>query len=187
MRVTSGLFHGRRLQAPPGQEVRPTTDKVRQAIFNILVHEIQDARVLDLFAGSGALGIEAVSRGAEYAVFIEKNRQPLAALRRNLAHVSLDSRVIEADWLAGIRELRARNESFDLVFADPPYGALCGDTIADAVLAENSTNGSVGKSSLLAPEGILIIESGVRDEPVTKMRLLKERIFDTTRISFYAR
>ncbi len=191
MRITGGAFRGRRLEVPQGKEVRPTTDKVRQAIFNILVHEIQEARVLDIFAGSGALGIEAVSRGAEYAVFIEKYSQPAKSLQRNLDKISLQARVIQTDWLAGVKSLRASEQLFDLIFADPPYGEFSGDTIAEAVLGEaileEKPDKTPAKSSLLAPEGILIIESSERDEHVTKMRLLKDRIFDTTRISFYAR
>jgi len=183
MRITGGLFRGRRLQVPVGREVRPTTDKVRQAIFNILVHEIPEARVLDLFAGSGALGIEAVSRGAESAVFVEKHNSALNCLKRNLAEVKLDARVLEDDWLDAIQQLIARQERFDLIFADPPYGMLSGDAIAEAVVGREQGV----ESALLAPDGILIIEGSAQDEPVTILRTLKERVFDTTRISFYAR
>ncbi len=186
MRITGGSFRGRRLTVPPGKEVRPTTDKVRQAIFNILVHEIDDARALDLFAGSGALGIEALSRGAKSAVFIEKHRQPLKALHTNLSNIPLEPRVIEADWLAGIKTLTLENQQFDLIFADPPYGQITGDSIAEALLGQTSAN-QAPDSTLLAPEGILIIESSASDAAVTKMKLLKERIFDTTRISFYCK
>jgi 16S rRNA (guanine966-N2)-methyltransferase len=186
MRITGGSFRGRRLQAPPGKEVRPTTDKVRQAIFNILAHETPGAQVLDLFAGSGALGIEALSRGAESSVFVEKYRQPLQSLRRNLANISLSPRVIEADWLAGVKTLALENQQFDLIFADPPYGMFSGDTLAEPLLGDVSSDGAP-ESTLLAPEGILIIESSASDEAVTKMTLLKERLFDTTRVSFYSR
>jgi len=183
MRVTGGRFLGRRLQVPPGKDVRPTTDKVRQAIFNILVHEIQDARVLDLFAGSGALGIEAVSRGAEFAVFVEKHRVASNCLRRNLAEVTLEARLIEDDWLSAIGRLNAEQAGFDLVFADPPYGIFPGDAVAEAIIGKEP----LSPSALLAPEGILIIESGSQEPSVTILRSLKERTFDTTRISFYAR
>ncbi len=186
MRITGGSFRGRRLAVPTGKEVRPTTDKVRQAMFNILVHEIPDARTLDLFAGSGALGIEALSRGAKSAVFIEKHRQPLQSLHSNLSNIPLEPRVIEADWQAGIKTLALENQQFDLIFADPPYGLLSGDTIVEALIGDTSTNRALD-STLLAPEGILIIESSASDEAVTKMKLLKERIFDTTKISFYCK
>lgn len=183
MRITGGLFLGRRLQVPVGRQVRPTTDKVRQAIFNILVHEIPEARVLDLFAGSGALGIEAVSRGAESAVFVEKHKSALNCLKRNLAGINLTARVIEDDWVNALRQLAHLDEKFDLIFADPPYGMLAGDAIAEAVVGREGET----ESALLAPDGILIIESSAQDQPVTILRTLKERIFDTTRISFYAR
>lgn len=122
MRVVAGELRGRRIEAPPGDSTRPTTDKVREAVFNALgsLDLLVDARVADLYAGSGALGIEALSRGAHHCTFVERDRTALAALRTNLAELGLEDRstVIQGDAGARAAEL-----DVDLVLADPPYGA----------------------------------------------------------------
>lgn len=121
IRVVSGEFGGRRLQVPPGSATRPTTDKVRQAVFNSLDSAglIDGAAVADLFAGSGALGIEALSRGAATCVFVERDRAALQALRANIATLGLASRtaVVVSDVLAWVPALRG----VDLALIDPPY------------------------------------------------------------------
>ena len=117
MRVVAGEFKGRRLQAPRGRRTRPTADRVREALFSML-GDVSGARVLDLYAGSGALGIEALSRGAESAVFVERDQQALAAMRRNLEAVGAEADVRRQD----VSRFLARTEgTFDLVFCDPPY------------------------------------------------------------------
>jgi 16S rRNA (guanine966-N2)-methyltransferase len=120
MRVVAGDLRGRRIEGPPGRDVRPTTDKVREAVFNALgsLDLVRDAVVADLFAGSGALGIEALSRGAAEAIFVERDRTALRTLRDNLASLGLDARskVVQGDALVASRSIRA-----DLVLADPPY------------------------------------------------------------------
>ena len=121
MRVISGALGGRKLVAPDGLTTRPTTDKVRQAVFNSLAHtvELDGAVVVDLFAGSGALGIEALSRGAERCTFVERDRAALAALRTNIAALGLDARstVVTGDVLAWVPSVR----HVDVAFVDPPY------------------------------------------------------------------
>ena len=136
MRVVAGSARGRRLAAPPGDRVRPTADRVRESVFNALgsLGLVDDASVLDLFAGSGALGIEALSRGARHATFVDDDRRALAAVRANLAVTGLCGRatVIRADalsWLAsaarpGVTPPGATTpaaEPFDLALVDPPY------------------------------------------------------------------
>lgn len=120
MRVVAGALRGRRLAAPTDGSIRPTTDKVREAIFNALtsLDAIVDVRVADLYAGSGALGIEALSRGATYCTFVERGRTALAALNDNIAELGLgdQSRVVVGDALTVAPRLDA-----ELVFADPPY------------------------------------------------------------------
>ena len=119
MRVVAGRFKGRTLHAPKGRATRPTSDKVREAIFSVL-GDVEGTTVLDLFAGSGALGIEALSRGAVHAVFVENDEQALASLRRNLAELDVGAEVQRRDALAF---LRAARHEFDLVFVDPPYSS----------------------------------------------------------------
>lgn len=121
MRVVAGELRGRRIEAPPGTDTRPTTNKVREATFNALgsLDLVRDALVVDLFAGSGALGIEALSRGAAHCTFIERDRTALRTLRDNVEALGLDdrSRVVPGDAMVLTRGIVA-----DLALADPPYG-----------------------------------------------------------------
>jgi 16S rRNA (guanine966-N2)-methyltransferase len=139
MRVVAGEARGRRLQAPAGTDVRPTSDRVRQAVFNALgsLGAIDDARVLDLFAGTGALAIEALSRGARRAVLVDSHRAAVEVVRANLATTGLDDRaeVVRRDALTYLTEDRADPGSppFDLVLLDPPYGFEEWDRLLDAL------------------------------------------------------
>ncbi len=133
--MIGGAERGRRLRAPRGLRTRPTADRVREALFDILGPAIRGKRVLDLFAGTGAVGIEALSRGAARAVFVERDREALRALRANLAALGLDrarARVVAGNALAALRALARSEGPFDLVFVDPPYA---GDLAARAVAA----------------------------------------------------
>lgn len=120
MRVITGSARGMRLETLPGNDVRPTTDKVKESIFNIIQFQIEGRRVLDLFAGSGQLGIEALSRGAAQAVFVDVSRSSIEVIRRNLQHTRLDknARVINADFAS---YLKGKIEPFDVALLDPPY------------------------------------------------------------------
>ena len=120
MRIVAGRFGGRRISAPPGQRTRPTSDRVREALFSIL-GPLAGERVLDLYAGSGALGIEALSRGAAEAVFVERDARAAAVLRENLSALGTDADVRRADALAVLRDAAKRGETYDLVLCDPPY------------------------------------------------------------------
>lgn len=125
MRVVAGRYGGRRLQAPPGSSTRPTADRVREALFSSL-GPLDGARVLDLFAGSGALGIEAASRGAREVVFVERDRRALGALRANLEALRLEADVRPGDALRALKTARERAESYDLILVDPPYRLAAG-------------------------------------------------------------
>ena len=118
MRVISGLCGGRRLETPADNSVRPTTDKVKEALFSSIQFELEGAAVLDLFSGSGQLGIEALSRGAESAVFVDKSKSSLELTKRNLAACSLNAKVICSDSLVYLENCA---EKFDIAFLDPPY------------------------------------------------------------------
>jgi 16S rRNA (guanine966-N2)-methyltransferase len=118
VRVVAGLYKGRRLHAPPGSGTRPTADRVREALFSILGDRVDGAAVLDLFAGSGALGIEALSRGAVSATFVDDAAGAVRAVKANLATLGITAPVHRAD---ATRWLRSAEGQYDLVFLDPPY------------------------------------------------------------------
>ena len=137
MRVVSGDLGGRKLVTPAGSDTRPSSERVREAMFNSLfaLDAIEGARVLDAFAGSGALGIEALSRGALHATFVETGRNALAALRENLETLQLGAqgRVVPGDALAHLERIAAEGEVYDLVLLDPPYGFDQWDELLAAV------------------------------------------------------
>ena len=145
MRITAGEHRGRRLRSPNGSGTRPTSDLLRQAIFNVLGPRVADARVLDLFAGTGALGVEALSRGAAEATFVEHDRSVLATLHANLADLGLSARarIVAREALAALAALARAGERFDCVFLDPPYAGdlarRCVETLAPGeILSENA-------------------------------------------------
>lgn len=123
MRVIAGKARRLKLVTIEGNETRPTTDRVKETLFNILQPELPGCRFLDLFAGSGAIGIEALSRGAGEAVFVEQNRKVLACIKENLQTTRLfpDARVLECDVLTGLKRLERDGQPFDIIFMDPPY------------------------------------------------------------------
>lgn len=145
MRISSGEHRGRRLHSPKGLRTRPTSEFLRQAIFNRIGDGIQGATVLDLFAGTGAIGLEALSRGAAAATFVERDRRAVASLRANLTALDLGAlaRVRVGDVLPILRELQEAGEAFEYVFLDPPYttdqAIRCIEALAPGgVLSENA-------------------------------------------------
>jgi 16S rRNA (guanine966-N2)-methyltransferase len=173
VRVVAGEFRGRRLQAPRGARTRPTADRVREALFSML-GDVSGARVLDLYAGSGALGIEALSRGAESALFVERDARAAAAIERNLASLGLDEPVVRQD---AVRFLARAKGTFDLVFCDPPYDAASrlGGPLAERLPA-------------LTPEGARIVTESDKRRPLElPFPLLVERTYGDTRIVVHGR
>src|SRR5260370_19000096 len=156
MRVIAGAYGGRRLQAPRGQATRPTADRVREALFSIL-GDIDELSVLDLVGGSGALGIEALSRGAARAVFVERAPRALDALRANLEALGIDrdrADVRALDARAAARTALTHGETYDLVFLDPPYrqAAGLGRALSESLSALLASDGRiVGASERRAP------------------------------------
>lgn len=178
MRLTGGLNGGRRLIAPRGRQTRPTAAKVREAIFNILGPPPVGS-VLDLYAGTGALGLEALSRGAAAAVFVEREHAPLQALRRNIKELGLESRatVLGSDVRTGLRRLAGLGARFSWVFLDPPYIKE-----TEGVLAELSGN------DLLEPCAVVILEHDRRNRPpdsVGHLFLTDRRQYGDTELSFF--
>jgi 16S rRNA (guanine966-N2)-methyltransferase len=178
--VTGGRLRGRRLRAPRGSATRPTADRVRESVFARL-GDFEGAAVLDLFAGTGALGIEALSRGAARAVFVERARPALAALEANLADLELAAaaRVLRTNARAALGRLARERESFDVVFLDPPYGI----EEAGEALRE------VAEHGLLAPRGTLVLETSWRHPPGDVPGLVRagERRFGETLVLCYVR
>lgn len=129
MRIVAGRYRGRKLMPPSDDSVRPTTDRIKETVFNILQWDVEGARVLDLFAGSGALGIECLSRGAAEVVFADKSPASVALIRQNLKGIEGSYRVLTADF-TGV--LRSGEDKFDLIFIDPPYKSGLGELAVDA-------------------------------------------------------
>ncbi|MGH9323591.1 MAG: 16S rRNA (guanine(966)-N(2))-methyltransferase RsmD [Vicinamibacteria bacterium] len=123
MRIGSGEMRGRRVRAPRGERTRPTSGRLKKSLFDVLAPRLPGARVLDLYAGSGSLAFEALSRGAESAVLVERNRRACESIRRNVEDLELGGRVaiLPMDVSSALSKLLHRGERFDVVFADPPY------------------------------------------------------------------
>lgn len=178
MRVIAGSLKGRRLKAPDWEGLRPTSDKLRETLFNILAPRVGGACVLDGYAGTGALGIEAMSRGATAVSFVERDRRAQALIEENLAHCGLANGcvIIRASVARAIDDFRSAKSSFDLILMDPPY-----DEAADEVV------GAAGE--LLAQDGVLVLEHA-RRQPVGAAagRLVRTRqvISGDSALSFYS-
>lgn len=159
MRIVSGNLARRRLHTVEGRSTRPTTDRARAGLFDWLGAVVDDARVLDLFAGTGALGIEALSRGAREAVFVESSRNALAVLRRNLSELDIEteSRVIGSDVLRALDILVREGRCFDLVLADPPFASDWIERIARRPAF----------ARVLASDGVFVAERSSRGEPLS--------------------
>ena len=156
MRIIAGKFKGRALITMKDKSIRPTTDRVKESIFNLLQGVVEDARVLDLFAGSGALGIEALSRGAHSVTFADRSNDSIETINTNLKKVSGKINVIRKDFLSTIDYLSARKEKFDLIFLDPPYKQGL-----EKVAIEK-----IDEAEILAEDGIIVVERSREDEPL---------------------
>lgn len=145
MRVIAGTARGRKLTCPSGDQTRPTTDRIKETLFNMLQRDIPGGRFLDLFSGSGGIGIEALSRGAEEAVFVEKGREALSCIRQNIQSTGFQerARVMPMDVMSALRDLQEKRVPFQVVFLDPPYDKGWEDRVlpalADSCLVEEGT------------------------------------------------
>jgi 16S rRNA (guanine966-N2)-methyltransferase len=181
MRITGGKLGGRRLEAAPG--IRPTQDKVRQAIFSALGARVVDARALDLFAGTGSLGLEAASRGAASVCWVESNARAAARLRKTVESLCPSvGRVVQADALAWLRRA-AFVESFDLVFADPPYDRAGTQRWMEKTLP------LLERGPIVVPGGLLVFEMSAAESPVERLgwRVVWDRLYGDTRVSMLER
>ena len=176
MRVISGTAGGRKLRSPEGEAVRPTTDRVKEAIFNIIQFDLEGRRVLDLFAGSGQMGIEALSRGAREAVFTDSSRVSAALVRENLRLCGLPGKVLQTDALQYLQ----KGEKFDIIFIDPPYDAGLYEAVLTRINAvDNLTEG-----------GIMVCEMRA-GTPLPQLRapyrLLREKRYGRVAIALFTR
>jgi 16S rRNA (guanine966-N2)-methyltransferase len=175
MRVIAGSRKGHKLAAPRGLDTRPTSDRVRENVFN-LVGPVDGARVLDLFAGSGALGIEALSRGAASAVFVERDLDAVRSIERNLDKLRLTgARVIHGDALRAIAQEAIAGAKYDLVLVDPPYGML---TEIQPRLARHLP-------PLIAADGVVVVETDSRTEPELPLAVRTSRKYGQTRVTLF--
>jgi len=177
MRIISGACRGRKLVQIQGTDIRPTSDRVREAVFNILGPGIREKRVLDMFAGTGALGLEALSRGAQYAVFVDAARSSCDVIQRNieLCRVAEHARIIYHDLVKS--SLPAFHQPFDLVFMDPPYNKGYPGKVF----------GKSGFSDILAPGAIIIVEQSAKeslDYPVNSLDKYLEKKYSRTTLTF---
>ncbi len=171
MRIIAGRWRGHRIQAPAGKNTRPTTDRVREAWMSILGEALLNARVLDLFAGSGALGLEALSRGARSAVFVEKSAASVRSLEANVRKLGAGSsaQVIRGDALRHARGLKA--DAFDVALADPPYG-------------RGMAAGLVARFAEVPFAALLAVEHRT-DEPLPALAASDTRRYGDTALSFF--
>jgi 16S rRNA (guanine(966)-N(2))-methyltransferase RsmD len=164
VRIIAGRHKGRRLKTPSWSGLRPTSDKLRETLFNILAPRIEGARVLDGYAGTGAVGLEALSRGAAHVRFVENDRRAVALIRANLDLCGIEEGyTIEHGDVGAVLRQRCPDERFDVMFLDPPYAERVTDILASA-------------GRLLSPGGLVVLERATRDEPGTPPTL--ERVRD---------
>lgn len=178
MRIIAGSLKGRRLEAPHWAGLRPTSDKLRETLFNILAPHVADAHVLDGFAGTGAVGIEALSRGARRVTFVERDPRAVRLIDRNVEMADARDRhvIIRAELAAAVRRLGA--ERFDIVFLDPPYGEA---ELAGALTAVEP---------LIGPETLLVVEHAKRDaapERAGALARTREVVSGDSSLAFYRR
>lgn len=180
MRVITGTAKGRRLKSLKGMETRPTMDRTKESLFNIINEWIPGCRFLDLYAGTGAIGIEAISRGAERAVFIEKNPRAVKIISDNLELTSLSgsAEVFCTDADNAVAVLAKRNQQFDIIYMDPPYGRGLVQKSMDRVC----------RNMILKSEGVIITESSKADllpEMISCFRMFRQQKYGDTMLSFY--
>ena len=189
MRVIAGALGGRRLRAPAGRVTRPTSDRVREAVFAML-DDVEGARVLDLFAGTGALGIEALSRGADLAVFVERDAGAVRVLKANIEALGIApgaAEVRRGDALEALRSAKTAEETYDLVFIDPPYGwarpapSASGQPIVERWGPELSAI----LPALLSPGARLVVESDRRAPLELDVALERRKRYGDTSITIH--
>ena len=180
MRVISGKARGLKLNAPKNNDVRPTTDRVKESLFNMINPYMMESSILDLFAGTGSLGIECLSRGANKCIFLDSSKESIGIIKSNIkkARVEKESIVLNCDFKSAINSLALKTETFDVIFMDPPYYKNMFD---DAL-------NSIDNNNLLKEDGIIVVEHDTKDKfPDSIGRLYKSRDkkYGNTTLTFY--
>lgn len=181
MRVISGKARGLKLNTPKNEDVRPTTDRVKESLFNIINGYIIDGEILDLFAGTGSLGIECLSRGASKCVFVDLNKSSIDIVKSNInkARVEANSEVMNMDFKSAIEKVKNNSYKFDVIFMDPPYYK---DMFIDALK-------KIEQSNILKEDGIIVVEHDTKHEfPENVGKLCKNRNkkYGNTTLTFYS-
>ena len=168
MRVISGTARGRRLKAPPGLDTRPITDMIKEALFNVWGSQVEDARFLDLFAGSGSVGLEALSRGAHRVVFVDNSAAAIRIIRENLDHCGFRSGfdIMRSDAFRALKRISSQAIQFDLIYVDPPFTR---EDIFESIMD------TVSRADILAADGIAIIRSPRKKDMPSFPPLVKYR------------
>jgi 16S rRNA (guanine(966)-N(2))-methyltransferase RsmD len=179
MRIISGTAKGKKLYSPGGMGIRPTADRVKESVFNILGDQWEGIRGLDLFCGTGSLGLEAVSRGAHEVVFVEKSRSALNVLRKNISLCGFDQNatVLAMSVPRGLSLMRQRRKSFHIIFADPPYGKGWVEKTIRQILA----------NSVLSGDGMVVMEHASYESPTRdhgELVTVRQETYGDTTISF---
>ena len=176
MRVITGSARGRKLVTPANNDVRPTADSVKEAVFNIIRSDVEGRKVLDLFAGTGQMGIEAISRGAASAVFVDNSLESLKLVKENLKLCGFSADVVRSDAVSFLK----RCEKFDVIFIDPPYDSNLYETVLE----------SINSIDILNEGGIIIVEARrekLLPEMILPYRMLKEYRYGKVKICTYTR
>ncbi|MEF9958366.1 MAG: 16S rRNA (guanine(966)-N(2))-methyltransferase RsmD [Niameybacter sp.] len=181
MRVISGKSRGTKLEAPEGMNTRPTVDRIKETLFNMISFDIPGCTFLDLFSGSGAIGIEALSRGAKQAVLVEHYADALKCISKNLEKTRLqdDAIVYNIDIYTALQRIHQKNQRFDIIFMDPPYALDGIERVMQCIQTYD----------LLNEKGYVILERGTTPAPLQfeNFELIKEKTYKTTTLSFFER
>jgi 16S rRNA (guanine966-N2)-methyltransferase len=181
VRIIAGAYKGRRLATPRGDTTRPTADQVRTALLDTLMPRLPDAHVLDLFAGAGGVGLEALSRGAAHVTFVERDARAVQALRANVATLGVAgaTRIVRDDVRRAVTTLRRDGAGFDVVFLDPPYDT---DDVA-------ATLDALGDAALLNERGVVVVQHLTKRPPAAAGALVAVRMrrFGETTLTFFRR
>ncbi|WP_290687084.1 16S rRNA (guanine(966)-N(2))-methyltransferase RsmD [Intestinibacter sp.] len=180
LRVISGKARGLKLNTPKNQDVRPTTDRVKESLFNIINFDIMDSNVLDLFAGTGSLGIECLSRGANKCVFVDKSKESMSIVKSNIkkARVENESITMNIDFKSAILSLGNKGEKFNIIFMDPPYYK---NMFEDAL-------SMVDQNNLLEEDGVIVVEHDTKDsfpENIGRLYKSRDKKYGKTTLTFY--